>query len=230
MEKENIHEGHRQRMWDKFEEQGLNAFNEHEALEVLLYLIFPRVNTNELAHRLIAKFGSIKGVFTANIRELSEVKGMGKRSSLYINYIGELINSIKYTKTKPEDFSSIEKVSDYCLRQLSNITYEVFSFFLFDSDYRFILRHNIDIHSSDMVEVQVGYILKECVKNNAKYILLAHNHPMDAELSSNSDIVFTRTIGTLLSYVGVNVIDHIIISNGKARSMRRMRIADDIWF
>ena len=67
-----LHEGHRQRMYEKVEK---DALADHEWLEVLLFGALPRKNTNELAHRLIAQFGSAIKVFFASREELQKVPG-----------------------------------------------------------------------------------------------------------------------------------------------------------
>ena len=50
------HDGHRERMREKFRKNGFNGMAEHEILEVLLFYALPRVNTNEIAHMLIKHF------------------------------------------------------------------------------------------------------------------------------------------------------------------------------
>ena len=69
-----IHDGHRQRMYEKMKQ---NALAEHEWLEVLLYGMQPRRNTNEVAHRLLRRFGTVEDVLEASLEELQTVDGVG---------------------------------------------------------------------------------------------------------------------------------------------------------
>ena len=62
-----MHEGHRMRMKQKFLKEGLDAFESHEVLEMLLYYIIPQKNTNELAHQLLESFGSFSAVLEAPV-------------------------------------------------------------------------------------------------------------------------------------------------------------------
>ena len=71
-----VHEGHRQRKKEQFREHGLDAFADHEALELLLYYAIPRQDTNPIAHRLIERFGSLEGGFSAPAYELQKVEGV----------------------------------------------------------------------------------------------------------------------------------------------------------
>ncbi len=84
-EKNTSHAGHRQRVMKRIEREGLQCFTEHEVLELYLFGVIPRANTNPLSHRLIDKFGSLLGVFQASHDELLTVEGVGPRTADYIN-------------------------------------------------------------------------------------------------------------------------------------------------
>ena len=55
----NVHQGHRQRVRERFLEEGLDGFADHQVLELLLFYCIPRRDTNKLAHRLINEFGTL---------------------------------------------------------------------------------------------------------------------------------------------------------------------------
>ena len=57
MKSNNTHDGHRIRMREKLESGNLADLPEHEQLEILLFSVIPRGNTNEIAHELLKKFG-----------------------------------------------------------------------------------------------------------------------------------------------------------------------------
>lgn len=73
------HDGHRQRMKNAFAEHGLESFDDVHALEFLLFYVRARCNTNEIAHELLDRFGSLDAVFEASVEELSNVDGVGRR-------------------------------------------------------------------------------------------------------------------------------------------------------
>ena len=65
-----IHDGHRQRLRDRFIEYGMESFTDIEALEILLFYAVPRRDTNALAHALLDHFGSYRGVMEADFDAL----------------------------------------------------------------------------------------------------------------------------------------------------------------
>ena len=79
------HDGHRQRLLKRVEEEDLL---EHELLEMLLFYVFKRRNTNDLAHRLLAKFGSIEALVSASMEELQSVEGIGKQTAQFFFLLG----------------------------------------------------------------------------------------------------------------------------------------------
>lgn len=84
---ENLHAGHRRRMTERFRIAGFDGWQPHEVLEVLLYSVLPRINTNLHGHRLIRKFGSVKNVLEANPAEIQQVEGLGPVSAAYLTGI-----------------------------------------------------------------------------------------------------------------------------------------------
>ena len=85
-----IHDGHRQRVYDRLRKEGLDSFSPHNVLELLLFFSSPRADTNEIAHRLIDRFGSVAAVLDAPESELVKVNGVGEYSATLIKLIPQL--------------------------------------------------------------------------------------------------------------------------------------------
>ena len=99
-----VHDGHRARKKEQFRQHGLDGFADHEVLELLLYYAIPRKDTNEIAHRLLQKFGSLQNVFAAPAEELAKVDGVGESAALFLTLVGGIcqmiagIKGIKHSK------------------------------------------------------------------------------------------------------------------------------------
>lgn len=74
-------------MTQRFREEGLDSFNQVQMLELLLFYCIPRKDTNELAHRLIDRFGSVSRVMDAPISELMKIPGVGENTATFLHLI-----------------------------------------------------------------------------------------------------------------------------------------------
>ena len=108
--KKPLHEGHRQRMRQRVEQQGFEYLAPHEALEVLLYTTIPRGDTNALAHALLERFGSFAGVLEAGEEELLEVEGVGPATARMLHLLPEIFR--RYTRSRTQDSPVLRTTED----------------------------------------------------------------------------------------------------------------------
>ena len=85
-----IHEGHRQRLKERYLREGLDHFEQHQVLELLLFYCVPRKDTNPIAHALLERFGSLSQVLEAPLPELMRIPGMGQSSAAFFSLVGDL--------------------------------------------------------------------------------------------------------------------------------------------
>ena len=80
-----VHDGHRERVKEQFAVYGGESMTDIQYFEMLLFYAIPRRDTNELAHALLERFGSLRAVLDADPAELRSVKGIGDRKSTRLN-------------------------------------------------------------------------------------------------------------------------------------------------
>ena len=83
------HGGHRGRMRQRVQSKGFEGLEPHEIIEFLLFYAIPRQDVNELAHRLIDRFGSVQGVLRAELPALESVPGVGAKTARWLALVGE---------------------------------------------------------------------------------------------------------------------------------------------
>ena len=220
-ENSNPHSGHRARMTEKVLKNP-SILADHELLEVLLFCTLPRIDTNPLAHKLIEVFGSIEKVFSASMKELMLVKGVGVKTAENIKVCGEIFNRIESRKKENKVFDlTPETFFAYFRDRFQNKQSEELIVLLMNKKRQIIseLVYNQGLHSS--VDGDLQEIAKVISLNAPKYIVLAHNHTIgDAKPSLSDDIATTKL--TLLAMAhGATVLDHIIISREDEYSYHR---------
>lgn len=228
MSDDNLHKGHRQRMMKKYLNNGIDCFEEHEILEIALFYAYPRINTNDIAHRLIGKFGSLKGVFSAKGGELSEIKGVGDNASFYIRFLFDLHKKLNEQKKPAIRLDSSAKLLEYCRGLYTDYTCEAVHALLLDE--KFFLISDIEvIGGMSHSELDTKYILRKALEFNCSSVILTHNHPTGTAIASAADITSTRALAQILKNVDVRLDDHIIISPDSGYSLRSTELLKDIW-
>ena len=209
-----IHDGHRARMKQQLMEHGLDTMSDHTVLELLLYYAIPRRDTNELAHSLLARFGSLAGVFEASIQDLQSVPGVGEHAACLIHLIPQ-VNRRYLISRQSLHCSSVlataADVRDYVQAQLLYERNEVFCVICLDSSFRIISCRKLSHGTVNTVDINIRSLIEHVIKCNAVSLLLAHNHPDAPAFPSEADIETTARIRSALENIGVYLLDHVIV-------------------
>lgn len=217
---ENIHEGHRKRMKERFMKSGLDDFAPHNVLEFLLFYSIPRGDTNPIAHRLIDAFGSLSGVFDATPEELMKVSGVGESTAILISMIPQMAR--KYLEDKADAVNVVGGCGDigaYLLPKFVGRTNEALMMVSIDNKNKVISCSVVAEGTVDSTKVSRRKVMEEAMKVKATRVILAHNHPRGVAVPSAEDVAMTREIGRLFAQVGIELVDHIIIADDDYVSM-----------
>ncbi len=211
-DEQNIHKGHRQRMRERFIKTGLNGFSSHEILEFLLYPCLAQKDTNRIAHRLISEFGNINGVFTAPVKEIAAVEGVGETTATFISFVGSLIESKaeQYDDRVPLDTN--KKIAEFFRPLFDNCNVENIFVLALDREKKPIRNMRITDGTFDTATVSIPKITRLLVSNGAHYAAIAHNHTSGIMYPSIQDIRTTQKLMAALDSVGVSLEDHFIFA------------------
>ncbi len=205
--KENLHQGHRQRLLDKLDD-GREVLSEHELLETLLYLSIPRKDVNPLAHRLIKAFGGLSGVFEASKNELLAIDGVGKKTAEVILLVGGLYQLAGKEKLEQPVFNTTEKIRNGLRCEFSFENDEVCLLVLLDKNYKQIARLSYSGLKNVEVSINLNEIANALVSFKPCYAVLAHNHVKGVCYPSADDDKTTQRVHMLCSIHGVSLIEH----------------------
>lgn len=215
-----MHEGHRERLRARFLRDGLDDFEPHNVLELLLFYAIPRRDTNELAHRLIQAFGSVAGVLDASYEELIRIDGISANSACLLKLMTPLFRYYNTDKTDRRYIASTtEAAGAYLMDRYVGFTDEMVSLLCMDNICRVIGFEVLGKGGVNAVGFSSRRVMEAVLRTRATSVILCHNHPGGLALPSDQDIKATIRIKKLLDTVGVRLLDHIILVENDFISM-----------
>ena len=215
--KENMHEGHRNRMKSTFLKHGFDAFTDIEKLEFILYYAISQKDTNPIAHNLLDEFGTLDKVLEAPINELTKVEGIGSHAAILIKIILELASA--YGKSKCDTkIGSTTSAKNYCINLFQGKSVEEFYVICLAPNNKVLDCKMINRGTVSEVPVEIRNITNTALTNNCDRIIITHNHPKGVEHPSDEDLVFTSKIIYSCVLNNIEVLDHIVVASNKAFS------------
>ena len=210
------HNGHRSRLRKRFINEGLDGFQKHEILELLLFYAIPRRDVNEKAHELIKEFGSFSAVFDSGIDELMKYGKLTENAAVLISLLPQI--SRIYSKDKWSDkpiMKNYAAVSRYAADLFRGINHEQFYVICLDSSRALLGCEMICEGSVNEVFVYPRLVVKAVLKYDASVIYLAHNHPSGSVVPSWYDYDITMKIKEALSGIDVTLEEHIVVGGNE---------------
>lgn len=209
-----VHDGHRKRLKRRFLSEGLDSFEDHNILELLLFYALPRSDTNEIAHRLLEQFKSLSGVFDAPLEELCKIKGISEHSATLIKLIPRLTSAYHTDKSKDiKIISSTNAAGKFFVPRFYGKANEEVHVMLLDDKKKVIKCEKVFEGTVNSTPITVKKVVAMAVNSNATGVILAHNHPGGIALPSKSDLRATEKIYRALELINIQLCDHIIVAD-----------------
>lgn len=216
------HTGHRQRMRERFFKTGLDGFEPHEVLELLLTYSIPRKDTNIIGHTLIDTFGSISAVFDAPFEALLRVKGITENSAALIKMVPQILRFYKNGMNESSCLNTIEKVTGFFSVAFIGLTKEEFKVCCLDNGLNVISCTTVAIGTNKSAPITARLVAEAAFKANSSNIIIAHNHPDTSCTPSEADKIVTRKLRSSLKAIDIDILDHIIVGKDGVLSFKKI--------
>ncbi len=216
---------HRSRLRDRFIQQGISGLQPYEIIELFLTFVIPQKDVKPAAKEAIDKFGSVKGFFDADEKELSQIPFFKDKALALRKFIKEV--SLLYYKQQAEQLpvtQSKEELISYCKAKLGFQPNEEFWIISLDSKQAIIKENLISKGLSDKTLVYPKQVIEKAIKNGASSILLLHNHPNGNPQASEQDITITKAIEIPARVLNISIYDHIIVAEDKYFSFKENKL------
>ncbi len=212
--KKPMHAGHRQRMFEMVESVGLDKFSDINKLEFFLFYIYPRGNTNDIAHRLLDKFESIDNIFNASKLELCKVEGVGKSAARKIKCFAEIDRMYNECLLADKlDLRLMSYLCDYSETLLRTTNVEELIILGLNARGKLIRKVSLAKGSINMVGIPVTTIVTFLLSTKSVYVVLVHNHPGGVAKPSPEDIKGTKFLRDVINLHGSQLLEHVIVGS-----------------
>jgi len=215
--------GHRDRLRQRFVENGPNALQDYELLELLLFMAIPRRDVKPLAKKLLKQFGSLPEMMNATINELVKIEGLSENTAIALKAVTAIAHrTLKQELMQKPVLNSWTRLMDYCHTTMAHEKNEHFRILFLNKKNEMIAD---EIQNSGTVDHTPAYpreIMKRTLELGATALILVHNHPSGDPKPSQVDIDMTQNIITAAKPFSIAIHDHIIVSRNGYTSFKNL--------
>lgn len=221
--RENLHAGHRARLRSRFLAEGLDTFEDHQVIELLLFYAIPRRDTNELAHLLLKRYGSFSAVLEADPVDVAKTEGVGDGAATLLALVPALTRRYLVDRARHERhaLTTTERAAEFLVPFMAGRTNEVFCVLCLDTQCRLIVPALVEEGLPDRAHVEPRQVVEVALRHRAHSVVLAHNHPTGQAKPTTADHRVTQAVVAAFSAIGIAVRDHLIIAGEQWYSFAR---------
>ena len=224
-----IHDGHRSRLRQRFLQHGLDNFDDHTVLELLLFYAVPRGDTNPAAHALMDRFGSLAAVFDAPVEVLTEVPGVGEAAASLIKLVPQVARRYGISRARESDVIADSKAAGAYLAPMFMAAREEQVYLLcLDAKCKVLGCAQLCRGSVNSAGFSIRHAAETALTFNATSVILAHNHTSGIAIPSQEDIYTTKKVASAMKTLDVILADHLIVADGDWVSLADSGLLDNI--
>lgn len=214
--------GHRARLRRRLIEGGPDALLDHELIEYLLALTIPRRDTKPLARKLLAEFGGLGPLLSADPESLA-------RADLTEGVVAALkiaeASALRLLRSRASErpiLTNWQALADYLHADMAHRLVERVRVLHLNTKNALIRDELVSEGSIDQAAVHVREIVRRALELGSAALILVHNHPSGDPEPSRQDITLTRELVAALKPLGISVHDHVVVGSKGQASLRAL--------
>jgi DNA repair protein RadC len=208
---------------EKLQMRGAASLSNGELLAILLNTGLPGEPVTEVAQRLLRDYGGLPGLMRLDVVELAHIRGVGEAKAAKLKAALELASRLaalgpdqRPQITSPDDVVNLVGIEMAALPQ------EQLRAVLLDTKHHVLAVRTIYQGSVNSSPVRPAEVFREAIRHNAVALIVVHNHPSGDPQPSGADIATTRDLYQAGVVLGIEVLDHLIIGQGRHVSLKRL--------
>jgi DNA repair protein RadC len=206
---------------ERLEHHGAEALSTPEVLAILLRTGSQGENVLALATRLLIEFGGLGGLARASFSQLAGVRGIGKAKAAQLKAGLEVGRRLQIAA--PEERAQINSPADAAnllMVEMGYLEQEHLRLLLLDTKNRVLASPTVYKGNVNTSVIRIAEIFREAIRHNSTALIIAHNHPSGDPSPSPEDVRITRQIVEAGSLLGIDVLDHLVIGQGRYVSLK----------
>jgi DNA repair protein RadC len=208
---------------EKLIERGVENLKDFELLAILLRTGRKGKTVLEVSREILKKY-PIKKLLKLNYQEISKIKGIGSAKAC------EILASFELTKRAleiedgilPKINSAKEAVAQ--LQELRKMKKEHFVALYLNARNELVYKETVSIGILNASLIHPREVFKPAIDKLAVSVIIAHNHPSGDTKPSEDDIEITKRLKKAGEILGVEVLDHIIITENSCFSFESEKL------
>ena len=214
--------GHRARLRQRLIDGGPEALLDHELIEYLLALAIPRRDTKPMARMLLAEFGGLGPLLSADCGALA-------RAGLSDGVIAALkiaeASALRLLRSRANErpvLTNWQALADYLHADMAHRAVERVRVLHLNTKNMLVRDELVSEGSIDQAAVHVREIIKRALELNSAALIVVHNHPSGDPQPSRQDVALTKELISAAKPLGISVHDHIVVGSKGQASLRAL--------
>ena len=218
----NAHQlGHRERLRERAAKAGVGALPDYELLELYLFRTIPRGDVKPLAKALLARFGGLNEVLSAEVEELKRTPGVGEACAVDLKLAQEFAQRVAAGAVRRRPvISSWTALLSYVRTMLQHEAREQFRVLFLDKKNQLMADEVMNRGTVDQAPVYPREIVRRALELSASAVILIHNHPSGDPTPSRADIDMTKEVMAAARALKIDVHDHLIVARDGVTSFK----------
>ena len=206
---------------ERLARHGASVLSNAELLAILLRTGTKEESAISLAHRILVQEQGLRYLADSNVEQLSSINGIGKAKAAQIKAaieLGKRLAAFEPGADKP--LKCPQDVAGLLMEEMRYLKKEHMKLVLLNVKCNLISVEEISVGSLNASIVHPREVFNPAIRKSSASIIMVHNHPSGDPSPSSEDISITARIAEAGKLIGIELVDHIIIEDGKYISMK----------
>jgi DNA repair protein RadC len=208
---------------EKLKLRGPAALSDGELLAIILNTGIVGETVTDVSQRLVAQHGGLRGLFQLDVAELSRIRGLGDAKAVRLKAALELGRRLAALSpdARPQ-VGSPEDVVNLLQIEMAALEQEQLRVVLLDTKHRILATRTVYQGTTNQAQVRVAEVYRDAIRQNATAIVAVHNHPSGDPTPSAADVALTVELVQAGLLLDIELLDHLIIGQGRWVSLKRL--------